>query len=333
MTSTRTLVMGAALAAMACSPALAEAPRAGARAPAPVAPLSASGAGGYSIELIGSAGETLPTYSHGGRYYVLGNRGERYSIRVVNPTARRIEAVVSVDGLDVIDGRPADYREKRGYIVPAYGDVIIDGFRVSTSAVAAFRFSSVKNSYAGRKGKPRHVGVVGVAIFEERVRRPNPVLIDPVRPHPRPHHRGTGRGYGGAPAPADDFDSETEGAPAPAPRVSAGEAAPAGRRGGAAPSRAPAADAPCCDRGARRSERPGLGTEFGEHRSSHVSWTRFVRRNDRRPDAMAVLRYNNRAGLLALGVTLEPEPDYDDLYLRESADPFPGRLGFSRPPR
>ncbi|MCC6556124.1 MAG: hypothetical protein IT372_24455 [Polyangiaceae bacterium] len=45
----------------------------------------------------------LPTFFHNDRRYVLGNLGERYRIRISNPTASRVEAVVSVDGLDALD--------------------------------------------------------------------------------------------------------------------------------------------------------------------------------------------------------------------------------------
>ena len=62
---------------------------------------------------------------------------------------RRVEAVVSVDGLDAVDGKPASVG-KRGYMIPAFGDVTIDGWRTSLSTVAAFRFSSVRDSYAAR---------------------------------------------------------------------------------------------------------------------------------------------------------------------------------------
>src|SRR5215813_5183864 len=58
----------------------------------------------YDVQVIRENGDTAPTYSQKDRYYVQGNAGERYTIRVTNPTAQRIEAVVSVDGLDVIDG-------------------------------------------------------------------------------------------------------------------------------------------------------------------------------------------------------------------------------------
>jgi hypothetical protein len=124
-------------------------------------------AAGPRIELVDDGMQSLPTFWQAQRRYVLGRAGTRYQIRIVNPTATRIEAVVSVDGLDAVDGRPANL-DKRGYIVPAYGEVTIDGFRTSLDAVAAFRFSPVHESYAARIGHARNVGVVGVAFFGER---------------------------------------------------------------------------------------------------------------------------------------------------------------------
>lgn len=64
-------------------------------------------------ELVDDGLSTLPTFAHEGRRFVLGAVGERYRIRIVNPTPARVEAVVSVDGLDAIDGRPASFA-KRG---------------------------------------------------------------------------------------------------------------------------------------------------------------------------------------------------------------------------
>src|SRR5665647_2213708 len=121
----------------------------------------------YDVQVIREGGDTAPTYAHRGRFYVAGNSGERYTIRITNPTANRIEAVVSVDGLDVVDGEAGDLR-KRGYVVPPYGETRIEGFRTSHEDVATFRFSSVNNSYAGKKGVARNVGVIAVALFEEQ---------------------------------------------------------------------------------------------------------------------------------------------------------------------
>jgi len=121
------------------------------------------------VELVDDSMQTLPMFAHQGRRFVLGATGARYLVRIVNPTAARVEAVVSVDGLDAIDGRPANL-SKRGYLIAPYGDVTIDGWRTSLDAVAAFRFSSVRESYAGRTGHDRNVGVIGVAFYRERPR-------------------------------------------------------------------------------------------------------------------------------------------------------------------
>lgn len=302
----------------------------------------------------------MDVYQTRGRFYVLGAVGQRYTIRVSNPTNRRVEALVSVDGLDVIDGKAANLG-KRGYVVPAGGELRVDGFRVSTQQVATFRFSSVSSSYAGRKGKARNVGVIGVAIFEERAPQEIILAEQPVarpQPRPRPRHTLDKRAerkydYRADLKSADDADmsieAEAEPAPPPVPASATGTAGLGGGRAsanrpGRAPAsrglakksrkrvstRAPARDsARCCNR-RQQKDRPGLGTEFGERRQSGVSWTKFVRANQTVPTAMAELRYNNAAGLQALGIQLAPV-DPNEIQTRETANPFPG--GFAEPPR
>jgi hypothetical protein len=117
----------------------------------------------------------------GGRDYVVGDAGHRYVIVVRNNTNFRLEVVLSVDGLDVLDGKPAAFG-KRGYIVDPRGEVEVDGFRQSTETVAAFRFGSVRGSYAGQKyGDTRNVGVIGVAVFNEVGTNPVPWTPDEVQ--------------------------------------------------------------------------------------------------------------------------------------------------------
>src|SRR5260370_21299341 len=86
----------------------------------------------YDIQVLVD-GVAAPTFHQGSETYVLGQLGERYTLRIRNHSPRRIEAVVSVDGRDVVDGKAADYRGKRGYPVPACGQVHIDGWRPSRS--------------------------------------------------------------------------------------------------------------------------------------------------------------------------------------------------------
>ena len=240
----------------------------------------------------------------------MGSIGERYRIRITNPTSRRVEAVVSVDGLDAIDGKTAGFDDKRGYVILPYGDVTVEGFRTSLDQVATFRFSPVRDSYAGRKGQDRNVGVIGVAFFAEREL--------PVRLPPRPMISD------------DRARSSAESAPPT-------KASPYGGDGaGRAPADASAAPVPSADKKSDapypQERRPGLGTEFGEQRYSSVHYTTFQRESPTHPSSIVEVRYNDREGLLALGIPLERFAP-SDVSLRESADPFPRNRFASPPPR
>ena len=238
----------------------------------------------FQAELIDDNMAALPAFFHNGKKFVMGTMGQRYRIRVSNPTSNRVEAVVSVDGLDAIDGQTAT-TSKRGYIVPAFGTVTIDGFRTSMTSVAAFRFSPVSDSFAGRTGQDRNVGVIGVAVFREKVEQP----IEIAQPR------------GAAPSPA-----------------------PARKRSAAAGESRAEAQKP--------TDRPGLGTEFGERHESHVRQTTFIR-DSQTPTQVVEVRYNDRAGLKAMGIMIpEPMPVEDDATLRDSATPFPGDRRFAQPP-
>jgi hypothetical protein len=112
--------------------------------------LSDSAAVLVTIELRDESGRMLPGLIVGDRWFVVGEEGRHYSIVVRNRTDLRLEVVLSVDGLDVIDGRTASFR-KRGHIVNPHRKLVVEGFRQSTEAVAAFRFGPVRESYAAEK--------------------------------------------------------------------------------------------------------------------------------------------------------------------------------------
>jgi hypothetical protein len=123
--------------------------------------------GAVAVRVVDASGSPLPTFATGSGALVQGEVGQRYVIELVNQTSSRFEAVVTVDGLDVIDGTSGAF-SKRGYLLQPFATVDIDGFRQSMDEVAAFRFGSVRGSYAARKGNDRNVGVIGVALFGER---------------------------------------------------------------------------------------------------------------------------------------------------------------------
>jgi hypothetical protein len=119
------------------------------------------------IRVVDDSGGAYELFGPGRQAMMVGRRGARYSIVVKNRSTDRVEAVASVDGLDVLDGRPASLA-KRGYIVAGGSTLRIEGFRQSDSTVAAFRFGEVGDSYAASKGDTRDVGVIGVAVFGDR---------------------------------------------------------------------------------------------------------------------------------------------------------------------
>jgi hypothetical protein len=124
-----------------------------------------------TVRLVDANGNPLPTFATGRERLAEGEVGQRYMIELVNQSANRFEAVVTVDGLDVLDGR-AGSLAKRGYLLQPFATLDIDGFRQSMDEVAAFRFGSVRGSYAAQKGSDRNVGVIGVALFAERAAAP-----------------------------------------------------------------------------------------------------------------------------------------------------------------
>jgi hypothetical protein len=126
-----------------------------------------TGGGAVTISIRDASGDPLEAVHVGDRTFVVGQAGQRYSIVLENHTSHRFEAVGTVDGLDVINGKPGTF-DSRGYVLLPFATLEIEGFRTSTSAVAAFRFASVADSYAAQTGSARNVGVIGIAFFGEK---------------------------------------------------------------------------------------------------------------------------------------------------------------------
>lgn len=273
--------------------------------------------GAYEVQVL-IDGVPSQTYHHNGESFVLGSRGSRYTLRVHNRSGQRVEAVVSVDGRDVIDGRTADYQRKRGYLVAPYSQIDIDGWRLSPSEVAAFRFSSVASSYAGRMGSTRDVGVIGVALFPERQEPPYPVLVPRPQPHRYYHYED------GPSTSMRDKGDERSADAAPEAKAARPASPPpphGGYVGGALADRE------------RSMQRPGLGTAFGERLDSAVQEVPFVRQNSGQPSMVLGLRYNDRSGLYAMGINVDGyRYPYNDSDLRRTAQPFPTNRAYATPP-
>ncbi|HMT65867.1 MAG TPA: hypothetical protein PKE22_13525, partial [Ottowia sp.] len=127
------------------------------------------------------SGARLPVYRHDGQWWAAGRPGGRYAVELRNTTGARVLGVMSVDGVNVISGETAGW-DQSGYVLSSGQRAPITGWRKSDAEVAAFHFTALPLSYAARTGRPDHVGVIGVAVFRERLPVPPPVPAPTPRP-------------------------------------------------------------------------------------------------------------------------------------------------------
>ena len=217
------------------------------------------------------SGAVLSTHYSRGEYWVAGRPGGRYAVEIRNHSGGRLLAVTSVDGVNVISGATAGW-EQSGYVLDAGERYQITGWRKSNSEVAAFTFTDSSNSYAERTGRPANVGVIGVALFRERV--PEPVYQ----------------------CCAEDDANRSEAAPGQRAR----EGAPMDSARAATPA-APALG------GLAKAPPAKLGTGHGERECSPVQETQFVRLQSE-PNEVIRIRYDSLDNLVAMGIIRRPRP-------------------------
>lgn len=284
--------------------------------------------GPYELQVL-VGGSPTRLYYHRGESYVMGQIGENYTLRVINHTGRRVEAVISVDGRDVIDGQTSNVN-KRGYIIGAWGSVDISGWRMSNKNVAAFRFSSVADSYAARTGSARNVGVIGVAIFPERRWVPPQPTYTPRRDDESSSDNSWFKRRSRMLS-QNEAKMKSENT-APTAQERSAESSYPSAGASPAPSSAPKGISAEQDRLATR-RRSGLGTAYGEPMHAPVVIIPFYRANKHHPSAYMGARYNDYEGLLSMGVNLSPDvPPVNDTWLRQTARPFPASTRRYAPP-
>ncbi|MBV9889645.1 MAG: hypothetical protein JO090_02015 [Rhizobacter sp.] len=227
-------------------------------------------------------GETLTTWRHHGSTWVAGRPGDHYSVRLTNRSGGRVLVVLSVDGVNAVSGENAAVGQT-GYVLAPYQTADITGWRKSYSEAAAFYFTALPDSYAARTGRPDNVGVVGAAVFRERVAEP------PL-----------GGWFSPPPPLAKDGGASSR--------------MEAERQAGANAPMANDAVAPAAKSEARRAppefalrEDRKLGTGHGEREYSPTTETRFERASSS-PSEIVQVRYDSEQNLIAAGVIPRPRP-------------------------
>ncbi len=257
-----------------------------------------------------SSGQTLPVHYYRGEYWVAGTPGAKYSVSVANASGGRVLAVMSVDGVNVLNGQTASI-DQSGYVFNGYQRYEVTGWRKSNNEVAAFEFVASPASYAERTGRPANVGVIGVALFKERAYQP-PISVTPAPPWSVGGRKSEAE-MGSAGRATDSAANTAQ----PVPAAPAASAAPAEMAKRAEPRYDGRADA----------VREKLGTGHGEREWSQVSHTSFERAQSS-PNETIRIRYDSYENLVSMGVIQSPRP------WQRTPNPFPDNLGYvPDPPR
>jgi len=272
-------------------------------------------------------GKRVKHYQHNGKVYIEGRKGSDYCLEVKNNTKYKCLAVLSVDGLSIMDGKPADAKTSGGYILAPHTSMRIPGWRLDNANVAKFTFGDRKSAYATSKGKKaaRNIGVIGCAVYREigdDYVPPVYVPVTPWYPYIIPLVFGTSDStlvFGTSDSNTTSHEVRLNNASATitssdVPTMTFSEAS------GSNDFVAYAQDLPG-ERHAYKAGEPGtlnVGTEFGDRAGHATVHTVFFRKSD--PEMTMTITYSDRVGLEKMGVDLSQSTKRR----YESPSPFPG---------
>lgn len=245
-----------------------------------------------NVEILSSAGAVLRTLHHTGQAFTevpTGYTGE-YQVRLTNNWPARRLAVLSVDGINVVDGSDAGY-DGPGYVLEPFASVTVKGFLRSNAECARFQFADATASYAAGTGRgTKNVGVIGVAVFDERVQPAQftpPILVQPVvQPVPWPVYWW------------EHMTISTTGVSNEATFSCSAADVPMSSLSHQTSTR--------CSTGVTKSVQPAqqLGTAYGRAEAFHTTATSFTRAT-RSPALVVTLRYATTETLRTWGVPVD----------------------------
>lgn len=275
------------------------------------------------VEII-QEGRALRHFNHDGKVYAEVPESGDFQVRLTNDSSRRRMAVVSVDGRNVVDGTEAGY-DGSGYVLDPWQSVTIPGWLRSNQTCARFTLVTSEESYAAKMGAgTKNVGVVGVAVFDEK---PKPVMFQPppiiIReehhhhwPKPSPFWWSTTTGNSGSFG--SSYGSSTVRGSSDDFTLSA-ESGPSQTRGSVQTEVSRGLGEKSGGSGAK-----DVGTGYGAEAAFYTRTAEFTRAT-RHPSLGVTLRYGVTAKLREWGVPVDTRPVAEP-------NPFPAAPGYAPPP-
>ena len=267
-------------------------------------------------------GRPITEYQHRGKIYVEGRGGSEYELRVRNKTGGRIEAVISVDGRSITDGKVAG-PESGGYMLKAYETITIPGWLVDAQTQAKFAFAGKQDSYSTEMsgGDATNNGVIGIMVFSEKyqppVYTPSPIY------HPLTYPGLLGGsihntvdcnniGYNGAVGSGSVQYSSSNVMHNSNTKYGMSASLSASASAASSPTKsfksksisrgiAPSGDSYYEENSLRDTEIQSLGTAFGEATTFHTKTVEFKRGD---MISLQIIRYDDARGLKARGVVI-----------------------------
>lgn len=127
----------------------------------------------YQLEICPLGRRPADEYYHQGQVWIEGREGSTYTLRFTNRSPDRVLTIFSVDGLDVLKGKPAGHLSE-GYVVNGNSTLEIPGWKLDAATAAEFFFSRSSKSYVAKiGGNVSNTGVIGAMVFREYQWRPS----------------------------------------------------------------------------------------------------------------------------------------------------------------
>lgn len=276
-------------------------------------------------------GKKVTEYPHNGQLFIEGRDGSAFEVELINHTAERVEMIVSVDGLSILDGKEAGANSP-GYVLNAYETSRIPGWKLDNASVASFEFCGKANSYAtGVSKSSQNNGVIGLLVYKEKLQ--TPIYATPV-------YTTTPQSWGMPSSSLNDYEAFS---PFDVARHFSGNvnvggspkfdnsivtnclasASASNNLRSADFARTKATSASSTDASVQNAINTvqHLGTAFGEKQNFATTQTTF-----QRADMLAylVIHYDNLRGLKARGVEVNKRVSRK---ITETPNPFPGMSG------
>ncbi len=143
----------------------------------------------FKSSIVGDQSGTYQDVWKNNARYIQVLRDEEYSIIIRNPLPVRVAVAVTIDGLNVIDGKRSSPDNAQKWIIDANASLTLRGWQTDRSSLRRFVFTDKGQSYAQWKGGKdnrsytQNLGVIGIAFFWndaelQRVLHPPKPFID-----------------------------------------------------------------------------------------------------------------------------------------------------------